>query len=122
MAGQNPTERRISMPRQWTDKQERKYEHIVESEKDQGEPTRRAKEIAARTVNKERAQKGQTKTASRSSTSDMSSSRRGGLRSGTNREKGRTRDQLYNEAKQRGIKGRSSMNKEQLRRAVDAKK
>jgi plasmid stabilization system protein ParE len=110
------------MPRQWTDKQERKYEHIVESEKDQGESTKRAKEIAARTVNKERAQKGQTRTASRSSTDDISSSRRGGLRSGTNREKGRTRDQLYNEAKQRGIKGRSSMNKEQLRRAVDAKK
>ena len=110
------------MPREWTDKQERKYEHIVESEKDQGEPAKRAKEIAARTVNKERAQKGQTKTASRSSTSDMSSSRRGGLRSGTNREKGRTRDQLYNEAKQHGIKGRSTMTKDQLRRAVDAKK
>jgi hypothetical protein len=110
------------MPRQWTDKQERKYEHIVESEKDQGESTKRAKEIAARTVNKERARKGQTKTASRTSTNDMSSSRRGGLRSGTDREKGRTRDQLYNEAKERGIKGRSSMNKEQLRRAVDAKK
>jgi len=110
------------MPREWTNKQERKYEHIVESEKDQGESTKRAKEIAARTVNKERAQKGQTRTASRSSTDDISSSRRGGLRSGTNREKGRTRDQLYNEAKQRGIKGRSSMNKEQLRRAVDAKK
>jgi len=110
------------MPRQWTDKQERKYEHIVESEKEQGESTKRAKEIAARTVNKERAQKGQTRTASRSSTDAISASRRGGLRSGTNREKGRTRDQIYNEAKQRGIKGRSSMNKEQLRRAVDAKK
>jgi plasmid stabilization system protein ParE len=110
------------MPRQWTDKQERKYEHIVESEKDQGASAKRAKEIAARTVNKERAQKGQTKTASRSSTDDISSSRRGGLRSGTNREKGRTRDQLYNEAKQRGIKGRSKMSKDQLRRAVDAKK
>jgi plasmid stabilization system protein ParE len=110
------------MPRQWTEKQERKYEHIVDSEKDQGRSTKRAKEIAARTVNKERAQKGQTKTASRSSTQDMSSSRRGGLRSGTNREKGRTRDQLYNEAKQRGIKGRSKMTKDQLRRAVDAKK
>ena len=110
------------MPREWTDKQERKYEHIVESEKDQGESTKRAKEIAARTVNKERAQKGQTKTASRSSTDDMSSSRRGGLRSGTNREKGRTRDQLYNEAKNLGIEGRSSMNKAQLQRAVDRKK
>ena len=109
------------MPRQWTDKQERKYEHIVESEKDQGESTKRAKEIAARTVNKERAQKGQTATDSRSSTNDMSTSRRGGLRSGTNRAKGRTRDQLYNEAKQRGIKGRSKMTKDQLRRAVDAK-
>ena len=110
------------MPRQWTDKQERKYEHIVESEKDQGESTKRAKEIAARTVNKERAQKGQTRTASRSSTDDISSSRRGGLRSGTNREKGRTRDQLYNEAKHLNIEGRSSMNKDQLQRAVDRKK
>jgi hypothetical protein len=110
------------MPRAWTDKQERKYEHIVESERRSGESAKRSKEIAARTVNKERARKGQTKTASRSSTQDMSSSRRGGLRSGTNRPKGRTKAQLYNEAKQRGIKGRSSMNKEQLRRAVDAKK
>jgi len=111
------------MPRaEWTDKQDRKYEHIVEAERSSGVSTKRAKEIAARTINKERAQRGQSKTSSRSSTNDMSSSRRGGLRSGTNREKGRTRDQLYNEAKQRGIKGRSSMNKEQLRRAVDAKK
>ncbi len=110
------------MPKEWTDKQERKYEHIVESEKDQGAPAKRAKEIAARTVNKERAQKGQTKTASRSSTHDMSSSRRGGQRSGSNGPKGRTKAQLYNEARQRGIDGRSSMNKEQLRRAVDAKK
>ena len=110
------------MPRGSSPKRERQYEHIKESAEARGESTDRAKEIAARTVNKERARKGQTKTASRSSTSDMSSSRRGGLRSGTNREKGRTRDQLYNEAKQRGIKGRSSMNKEQLRRAVDAKK
>jgi plasmid stabilization system protein ParE len=110
------------MPRQWTDKQERQYEHIVDSAKSRGTSTSRAKEIAARTVNKERAQKGQTKTASRSSTQDMSSSRRGGLRSGTDRPKGRTREQLYNEARQRGIEGRSKMNKEQLRRAVDAKK
>ncbi len=110
------------MPKEWTDKQERKYEHIVESERDQGAPPKRAKEIAARTVNKERAQKGQTKTSSRSSTDDMSSSQRGGQRSGTNRPKGRTKAQLYNEAKQRGVNGRSSMNKEQLRRAVDAGK
>ncbi len=109
------------MPTQWTDKQERKYEHIVESEKDSGKGTKVAKEIAARTVNKERAQKGQTQTASRSSTEDISSSRRGGLRSGTNRPKGRTRDQLYNEARQKGIDGRSKMTKAQLQRAVDAK-
>jgi plasmid stabilization system protein ParE len=110
------------MPKEWTDKQEREYQHIVDSEKDQGRSTKRAKEIAARTVNKERAQKGQTKTASRSSTDDMSSSKRGGRRSATNRAKGRTKAQLYNEARRRGVKGRSSMNKDQLRRAVDAKK
>jgi hypothetical protein len=110
------------MPREWTAKQEREYEHIRDSQKSRGASTKRAKEIAARTVNKERAQKGQTKTASRSSTQDMSSSRRGGQRSGTNRPKGRTRDQLYNEARQMGIEGRSSMNKAQLQRAVDAKK
>ncbi|MGH3427122.1 MAG: plasmid stabilization protein [Mycobacteriales bacterium] len=110
------------MPREWTAKQEREYEHIRDSQKQRGSSTKRAKEIAARTVNKERAQKGQTKTASRSSTQDMSSARRGGLRSGTNRPKGRTRDQLYNEAKNMGIDGRSKMNKSQLQRAVDAKK
>ncbi len=111
------------MPRaEWTAKQERKYEHIVESERDQGAPPRRAKEIAARTINKERAQRGQTKTASRSSTEDMSSSRRGGLRSGRPGPRGRTKAQLYNEAKQRNIPGRSSMNKAQLQRAVDARK
>jgi hypothetical protein len=111
------------MPRaEWTEKQDRKYEHIVESERDQGRSTKRAKEIAARTVNKERAQRGQTKTASRSSTDDMSSSRRGGLRSGKPGPRGRTKEQLYNEARRRGIKGRSNMNKAQLQRAVDAKK
>ena len=110
------------MPSQWTQKQEREYEHIRDSERSRGASTKRAKEIAARTVNKERAQKGQTKTASRSSVDDMPSSRRGGQRSGTNRPKGRTRDQLYNEARQMGIDGRSSMNKAQLQRAVDAKK
>jgi hypothetical protein len=110
------------MPRaEWTEKQDRKYEHIVESERDQGRSTKRAKEIAARTVNKERAQRGQTKTASRSSTDDMSSSRRGGLRSGKPGPRGRTKEQLYNEARRRGIKGRSNMNKAQLQRAVDAK-
>ena len=111
------------MPRkEWTDKQDRKYKHIVDSQKERGVPAKKAKEIAARTVNKERAQRGQTKTASRTSVKDMSSSRRGGLRSGTDRPQGRTRSQLYNEARQMGIEGRSNMNKEQLRRAVDAKK
>ncbi len=111
------------MPRaEWTDTQERKYEHIVESERDQGRSTKRAKEIAARTVNKERAQRGQTKTASPSSTNDMSSSRRGGLRSGKPGPRGRTKAQLYNEARQRGIEGRSKMNKAQLQRAVDSRK
>jgi hypothetical protein len=110
------------MPSSWTDKQEREYQHIVDSERKAGRSPRRAKEIAARTVNKERAQKGQSKTASRSSVEDMPSSKRGGQRSGTNRTKGRTKAQLYNEARQRGIKGRSSMNKDQLQRAVDAKK
>jgi len=111
------------MPRgEWTAKQEREYEHIRDSQTQRGTSTKRAKEIAARTVNKERAQKGQTKTASRTSTQDMPSSRRGGQRSGTNRPKGRTRDQLYNEARQMGIDGRSKMNKSQLQRAVDARK
>jgi hypothetical protein len=110
------------MPRaEWTAKQDRTYEHIVESERDQGRSTGRAKEIAARTINKERAQRGQTKTASRSSTDDMSSSRRGGLRSGASGPRGRTKEQLYHEARRRGIKGRSSMNKAQLQRAVAAK-
>ena len=100
----------------------RKYEHIKDSERKQGRSLERAEEIAARTVNKERARSGDSKTASRSSTDDMSSSRRGGLRSGTNRPKGRTREQLYNEARKMDIPGRSSMNKEQLRRALDARK
>jgi hypothetical protein len=112
----------MSMPRkEWTPRQERKYEHIKESERRQGRSTRRAKEIAARTVNKERARRGQSRTASRTSVRDISSSRRAGLRSHQGAG-GRTRDQLYNEARQMGIQGRSRMNKEQLRRAVDRKK
>jgi len=111
------------MPRQeWTPKQERKYEHIKEGEQKRGRSTRRSKEIAARTVQKERARRGQTKTASRSSVRDISSSRRGGKRSGRSGPRGRTREQLYNEARQKGIRGRSSMNKQQLQRAVDRKK
>src|SRR4051794_17445873 len=103
-------------------KRARQYEHIKESEQEQGRSTRRAEEIAARTVNKERARSSESRQASRTSTQDKSSGQRGGERSGTNRPKGRTRDQLYNEAKQLGVEGRSSMNKSQLQRAVDAKK
>ena len=103
-------------------KRARQYEHIKDSVKDRGGSEDRAEEIAARTVNKERARSGESRQRSRTSTSDMSSSRRGGLRSGTNRPKGRTRDQLYEEAKQLDIDGRSSMNKDQLQRAVDRKK
>jgi hypothetical protein len=103
-------------------KRARQYEHIKQSERDQGASERRAEEIAARTVNKEKARSGESRTRSRTSTDDMSSSRRGGRRSGTNRPKGRTRDQLYEEAKNLGVKGRSKMNKSQLQRAVDGRK
>ena len=109
-------------PKAWNAKRERQYEHIKDSLEDRGTSEDKAEEIAARTVNKERARKGEAKTSSRLSREDISSGRRGGLRSGTNRAKGRTRDQLYEEAKNRGIKGRSKMTKDQLRRAVDAKK
>jgi hypothetical protein len=95
---------------------------VKESVKDRGASTDRAEEIAARTVNKERARSGESRTRSRSSTRDMSSSRRGGQRSGTNRPKGRTRDQLYNEARKLGVSGRSRMTKSQLQRAVNARK
>jgi hypothetical protein len=111
------------MPQEtWSAKRERQYEHIKESEKKQGRSTKRAKEIAARTVNKERARKGEAKSSSRSSRQDISSGRRGGLRSGTGRPKGRTKEQLYNEAKRRGVKGRSKMNKSQLQRALAGKR
>jgi hypothetical protein len=103
-------------------KRARQYEHIKESQKDQGASEDRAEEIAARTVNKERARSGESRTRSRTSTQDMSSSRRGGQRSGTNRPKGRTRDQLYEEAKNLGIEGRSTMNKDQLQKAIAGKK
>ena len=105
----------------WSNKRERQYEHIKESEQKQGRSTKRAKEIAARTVNKERARSGEAKESSRTSRRDVSSSRRGGLRSGTNRPKGRTKEQLYNEAKRRGVKGRSRMTKAQLQRALAGK-
>lgn len=103
-------------------KRARQYEHIKESQKEQGAGEDRAEEIAARTVNKNRARSGESRERSRTSTQDMSSSRRGGQRSGTDRDKGRTRDQLYNEAKKLGVEGRSSMNKAQLERAVDRRK
>jgi len=103
-------------------KRARQYEHIKDSERQQGASESRAEEIAARTVNKERARAGESRQRSRTSTNDISSGRRGGLRSGTNRTKGRTRDQLYNEARELGIEGRSKMNKEQLQRAVSRKK
>jgi Rho termination factor, N-terminal domain len=103
-------------------KRARQYEEIKRSERARGASESRAEEIAARTVNKEKARSGESRSASRTSTRDMSSSRRGGLRSGTDRSKGRTRDQLYNEAKQLGIEGRSSMNKQQLQSAIAGKK
>jgi hypothetical protein len=103
-------------------KRARQYEHIKDSAKERGVSTDRAEEIAARTVNKERARSGEARTASRSSTRDISSGRRGGLRSGTNRSKGQTKEQLYNQAKRLNVKGRSSMNKRQLLAAVNRKK
>jgi hypothetical protein len=108
--------------RAWSNKRERQYEHIKDSAKKSGTSTKRAKEIAASTVNKERARSGEARTSSRTSRRDMSSSRRGGQRSGTNRPKGRTKEQLYNEARRMGIDGRSKMNKQQLQRAVDRRK
>jgi hypothetical protein len=101
----------------WSDKRERQYEHIKEGVLDRGESEDTAEEIAARTVNKERARSGEARTASRTSTDDISSSRRGGLRSHRG-SGGRTRDQLYAEAKNKNIQGRSKMNKAQLARAV----
>jgi hypothetical protein len=108
--------------RAWSAKRERQYEHVKEAEQKRGASTKRAKEIAARTVNKERARTGEASESSRLSRTDMSSGRRGGLRSGTKRGKGRTKEQLYNEAKRMNIRGRSKMNKAQLQRAVDRRK
>jgi DNA ligase D-like protein (predicted 3'-phosphoesterase) len=103
-------------------KRARQYEKIKKSVKQQGASEDRAEEVAARTVNKERARSGESRTRSRTSTQDISSGRRGGQRSGSSGPKGRTRDQLYNEAKKLKVEGRSRMNKSQLQRAVDAKK
>jgi len=103
-------------------KRARQYEHIKESQLERGTGESRAEEIAARTVNKERARSGESRTRSRTSTRDISSGRRGGHRSGRSGPRGRTRDQLYNEARKFGIEGRSKMNKDQLQLAVDARK
>jgi hypothetical protein len=108
--------------RAWSQKRERQYEHIKSSAKQRGVSTKRAKEIAARTVNKERARSGESRQRSRRSTRGPSSGRRGGLRSGTRRPKGQTREQLYNEAKRLNVSGRSTMNKAQLQRAVNRKR
>jgi hypothetical protein len=103
-------------------KRARQYEHIKKSQRQRGTSTRRAEEIAARTVQKERARSGEARQRSRTSLRDISSGRRGGQRSGRSGPKGRTREQLYNEAKNLRIEGRSRMSKAQLQRAVDAKK
>lgn len=109
------------MPRgQWSAKRERQYEHIKDSAKERGESEDRAEEIAARTVNKERARHGESKTSSRLSREDVSSGHRGGKRSHTGA-KGRTKDQLYEEAKKRNIHGRSSMTKAELEKALGNK-
>ena len=105
------------MPRGSSPRRERQYEHIKDSARQRGESTERAEEIAARTVNKERARSGEAKTASRTSTQDISSSRRGGLRSHRGAG-GPTYEQLYAEARRRNIKGRSSMSRAQLARAL----
>ena len=104
-------------PRAWSNKRERQYDHIKQGLLDSGEEEDTAEEIAARTVNKERARAGEAEEASRTSTEDISPSRRGGLRSHRGRG-GRTRDQLYNEARAKGVKGRSKMSKAELERAV----
>ncbi|NUR09763.1 MAG: plasmid stabilization protein [Nocardioidaceae bacterium] len=106
------------MPQQaWSDKRERQYEHVKQSQLDEGRSEDRAEEIAARTVNKERARSGESDQASRTSTHDKSSSRRGGEQSGHG-PRGRTRDQLYTAARKKGVKGRSKMSKAELERAV----
>jgi hypothetical protein len=103
-------------------KRARQYEEIKKSERKQGRSEGRAEEIAARTVNKEKARSGESRTSSKLSRTGKSSSQRGGERSGTNRPKGRTREQLYQEARKLGVEGRSKMNKAQLQRAVDRRK
>lgn len=107
------------MPQSWSGKRERQYEHIKESAEDRGASTGRAKEIAARTVNKNRARSGESREASKTSVRDKSPQQRGGERSGNRKGPGGpTKDQLYNEAKKRNIEGRSTMTKKELERAL----
>ncbi|MEV7097459.1 plasmid stabilization protein [Amycolatopsis sp. NPDC051045] len=107
------------MPQSWSGKRERQYEHIKDSAEDRGASAKRAKEIAARTVNKNRAQSGESRQASRTSVQDKSPQQRGGERSGNRKGPGGpTKDQLYNEAKKRNINGRSTMTKKELERAL----
>ncbi|NBH09186.1 plasmid stabilization protein [Amycolatopsis sp. SID8362] len=107
------------MPQSWSGKRERQYEHIKDSAEDRGASTGRAKEIAARTVNKNRAQSGESRQASRTSVKDKSPQQRGGERSGNRKGPGGpTKDQLYNEAKKKNIDGRSKMTKKELERAL----
>jgi hypothetical protein len=107
------------MPRSWNDKRERQYEHIKDSQEDRGASTQRAEEIAARTVNKNRAQSGESREASKTSVRDKSPQQRGGERSGNRKGPGGpTRDQLYNEAKKRNVDGRSKMTKKELEQAL----
>jgi len=107
----------MAMPQAWSKKRERQYEHIKEGAEDRGAGEKRAKEIAARTVNKNRAQSGESRTKSRSSTDDMSPQKRGGQRSHEG-PGGPTKEQLYNEAKKKNVKGRSSMTKKELQKAL----
>ena len=104
--------------RAWSAKRERQYEHIKDGLLDRGQSEDKAEEIAARTVNKERARAGEAKTSSRTSIDDLSSGRRGGLRSHRG-PGGRTKEQLYNEARRKNVRGRSKMTKAELERAVD---
>jgi plasmid stabilization system protein ParE len=111
------------MPQQaWSAKRERQYEHIKDGLKERGTSEDKAEEIAARTVNKERARTGEAKESSRLSRTDISSGRRGGLRAHRSSPRGQTKEQLYNQAKRLNIKGRSKMNKPQLLAAVNRKK
>lgn len=108
------------MPSEWSSKRERQYEHVKESQRREGRSEERAKEIAARTVQKERAQRGEARQSSPASTRDISPGRRGGKQSGSG-PRGRTRQQLYEDAKRLNVQGRSKMDKVQLERAVAGK-